>query len=238
MRNRSGFTLIELLVVVAIVVILIAILLPSLGNARDQAKTTLCCSNTRQLGTAFFMYSVENQNCFPPMNTYPYGSATALMNYNYWPNKIAAFCPVPRWSDEKTGNTSPYPLNSNPWLCPALILIPGYLHYGGGYATCENIIRYAGPDGGAYRPTQVSSPSTLWLVGEGWWPSTTSQPFDTWISIFSPKTSNWTTGAQQMAPRHLKGTAGNVTFYDGHAETVKHKDAARNINNMFSPVVN
>jgi prepilin-type N-terminal cleavage/methylation domain-containing protein len=66
MKRQHGFTLIELLVVVAIIALLIAILLPSLGRARDRAKLTACASNLRQLGVASGVYAAEWDQYVPP----------------------------------------------------------------------------------------------------------------------------------------------------------------------------
>ena len=58
MRQRA-FTLIELLVVVAIIALLIAILLPSLSKARDEAKRAACMSQLRQFANAWTLYTVD-----------------------------------------------------------------------------------------------------------------------------------------------------------------------------------
>jgi prepilin-type N-terminal cleavage/methylation domain-containing protein/prepilin-type processing-associated H-X9-DG protein len=59
MHRRKGFTLIELLVVIAIIAILAAILFPVFAQARDKARASACLSNTKQLATAFQMYTQD-----------------------------------------------------------------------------------------------------------------------------------------------------------------------------------
>ena len=67
--HRRGFTLIELLVVIAIIAILAAILFPVFAQAREQARTTACLSNFKQIGLSVKMYSQDFDEKFP-MGTY------------------------------------------------------------------------------------------------------------------------------------------------------------------------
>ncbi|MBI1372179.1 MAG: prepilin-type N-terminal cleavage/methylation domain-containing protein [Phycisphaera sp.] len=61
-RRPRGITLIEMLVVLSIIVLLVAILLPSLSNARAYARRTMCQTAMRQLGLANAMYAQQDQN--------------------------------------------------------------------------------------------------------------------------------------------------------------------------------
>ncbi|HEV8604508.1 MAG TPA: prepilin-type N-terminal cleavage/methylation domain-containing protein [Tepidisphaeraceae bacterium] len=64
MRKRA-FTLVELLVVIGIIAILIAILLPALKKAREQAQRVACASNLRQAGQCLTMYAQQFKDGIP-----------------------------------------------------------------------------------------------------------------------------------------------------------------------------
>jgi prepilin-type N-terminal cleavage/methylation domain-containing protein len=77
--KKRAFTLIELLVVVAIIAILIAILLPSLGRARTNAKVTVCAANLKSWGRAITVYCSEWDG---------YIMSAPVINNVYLPNNI------------------------------------------------------------------------------------------------------------------------------------------------------
>jgi len=79
--HRRAFTLIELLVVIGIISVLISILLPVIGRAREQARGVQCMSNLRQIGVAALLYTHDNKGVLLPM-----GYTTGVNdNVNLWP---------------------------------------------------------------------------------------------------------------------------------------------------------
>ena len=85
-RMRAGaFTLIEVLVVVAIIALLISVLVPSLSNAREVAKATVCGTHMNQTFKGTLMYTHANRDRLPYygwMSGRPAGS-------EWWPTQIA-----------------------------------------------------------------------------------------------------------------------------------------------------
>ena len=66
-HNRlRAFTLIELLVVISIIAMLMSILMPSLMNAREQAKRAVCMANLRSIGQGIYIYANDNRGRLVP----------------------------------------------------------------------------------------------------------------------------------------------------------------------------
>lgn len=69
-QTRRAFSLIELLFVIAIISLLAALLFPVFSKARENARSTLCLSNMKQMGTALHLY-VQDYGETYPMNRLP-----------------------------------------------------------------------------------------------------------------------------------------------------------------------
>jgi prepilin-type processing-associated H-X9-DG protein/prepilin-type N-terminal cleavage/methylation domain-containing protein len=69
-RAAHAFTLVELLVVIGIIALLIAILLPVLGKAREAANTVKCASNLRSVGQGIAQYVAEYKGTYPASYVY------------------------------------------------------------------------------------------------------------------------------------------------------------------------
>ena len=68
-RARRAFTLVELLVVIGIIAVLISILLPVMGRARESARRAQCLSNLRQISIAVLSYAQEKKSLPGPINS-------------------------------------------------------------------------------------------------------------------------------------------------------------------------
>ena len=79
---KKAFTLVELIVVTGIISLLMAILMPALNRAREQARGVLCLTKIRQLGIASYTYA-NNYNDYYPI-AYRYENAESIFTAYAW----------------------------------------------------------------------------------------------------------------------------------------------------------
>jgi prepilin-type N-terminal cleavage/methylation domain-containing protein/prepilin-type processing-associated H-X9-DG protein len=123
-RASRGFTLIELLTVIAIIGILAAILIPTVGSVRKTAKGANCVSNLRQIGVAINLYPSDNKGYYPRLR-YNYAPDDPVNNLN-WAKALYPYIPT------QTGTNKS--LSSKIYYCPGEEIQPD--------PTKVNIIQY------------------------------------------------------------------------------------------------
>ena len=88
MKASRGFTVPELLAVIAVILIVLSILLPNLGSARENARKAICASNLHQQGIAMRGYLIDNSyypgHCGRASN----GQVVAI-----WPTRMRRYAP-------------------------------------------------------------------------------------------------------------------------------------------------
>lgn len=89
-QRLRGFSLLDLLVSIAVMVVLIAILTPSLMSAHEAARRVRCAAHIQQVGYAIHMYADDMQDRLPPADYRPDNEATSNSDRT----------PTPPWSND------------------------------------------------------------------------------------------------------------------------------------------
>ena len=233
--RQKGFTLIELLVVIAIIALLMAILMPGLSRAKEQARNMVCRSNLRQYGVAATMYLDDNEGAFPPTHRYLF---TTVWSTCQWHDESRwATVDGPMWpylSERKIhlcptfGSIAKHRGQNHPWHDPKIPVVPQY-----GYSMNAHL----GPFEAAWeaagnfeKVTQIRHPANVFFFSEeNMWiilglAVTVLNDTNLWIG--APYDSDYDFFATfHNAPGGDmdRGTC-NAVFVDGHVEQLELMD--------------
>ena len=197
-RRRRAFTLVELLVVIGIIATLIAILLPALNRAREQARRIRCMSNMRQLTVAWTMYANDAKGFLCGADTPPIG------NPKEW-----------RWVTQQNNTDTRESIEAgvlyrylntlDVYNCPNTSYIRTY--------SMNSWLNGEGPGGPngklALRMSDVKRPTSTFVFVEEWDPR--GYMINSFMVLPYPS-SGWVD-----IPAPLHGRAGLLSFADGHA---------------------
>ena len=211
----KAFTLIELLVVISIIALLIAILLPALGRAKELANRTVCAANARSIAQSMCVYAQANQTRFPSTPG-PYGSHMRLgsnLPAGPWYNPSQQPVGVAHDWFYLVGKTSP-PANNTGSIQASmyLLVLLGYCSPKSFICPSDQFsvtpsLEYGAPGGGVYPnfgfekagTFNLSNPSQVGLsycISEPWAPAATGLP----VAQASQAETWWTTKSGSNLP--------------------------------------
>lgn len=155
-RRGRAFTLIELLVVMAIMAMLISILLPALGRAREQSRKVVCASNLRQIGIALWNYWADQGDRVPYVES-PFTNGTGSSA-------------VPAFGNPNTPDAELDPFDRTRWpLSMPNVLSPRHLGEAPRVFVCPSAVNgwpRGGPYRDTYRPAAANQPNGI-VAAEG-----------------------------------------------------------------------
>jgi len=217
-----GFTLVELLVVIAVIAILMAILMPALKLAKDQAYAIVCVSNLRTLSLAWFTYADENDSQLvngnvprtnnPPRVFWVLAPQDAAGKYTGGNPTIED-----KWRGIERGKLFPYVKNRDVYRCPndQRLRDPGQLAFrsysiAGGMNGQEQYVGYTLRAIKMY--DEIKNPSIKYVFVE----ESDGRKWNMGSWVVRPTGDRW---IDPLAPWHNKRST--LGFADGHAE--KHR---------------
>lgn len=116
---RPAFTLIELLVVIAIIALLIGILLPALGSARESGRGVKCQANMRGITQSLLVYANDFKGQFPPvLHDIPDPETGKFSMQWYDENRIGRYLPQTDFTNISENNTRSNSVGGGVMVCP------------------------------------------------------------------------------------------------------------------------